>query len=432
MALYDRMLGKQATQGEVETSIGQLSEWLRNYHGENVVLLIDEYDAPLHAAYFSGDDAYYQSTRTLMRGFYVDAVKDNNYLYKSVLTGILQLAKDDMLSGLSNVVVYTFLDRKYTAHFGFTEEEVTQLFQAQEITADLREIKDWYNGYHVGTNVLYNPWSILSCLGGDGAIEPYWVNVGGDRQLRMLITQAGPNLHEQLAALLQGKTILSRLEKALALSDLKLSDRPTLSLLYMAGYVNAIKTPSDVPVANPTYQLRIPNKEVHSAFERIIERWIPSQNENSEMVLAFNALLAGNTLLFGRKLQTIAQTIFSYYDTKGAKPECFYHGFLLGLVYQFSATYIILSNREAGDGRADIILLPKDAQKGLKGIILELKQTQDSSQLEKIAEAAYQQIGEKQYYQLPQAENAKGWLKVGIAFVGKEVAVFSKLDIPNT
>ena len=244
--------------------------------------------------------------------------------------------------------------------------------------------------------------------------------------MKMLITQAGANLHEQLAALLQGKSILFRLDKALALSELKLSDRPTLSLLYMAGYVNAIRIPSDVPVANPSYQLRIPNKEVHSAFERIIGNWIPTHDDSSEMVLAFNALFIGDISIFGRKLQTIAETIFSYYDTKGAKPECFYHGFLLGLVYQFSAAYFILSNREAGDGRADIILLPKEAKRKLDGIILELKQTQKVSQLEKSAEEAYQQIEEKQYHQLPEASNGKGWIKVGIAFAGREVRVFSK------
>jgi hypothetical protein len=344
-----------------------------------------------------------------------------------VLTGIVQLAKDDMLSGLSNVMTYTFLDKKYIAHFGFTEEEVMQLFQTQKIEADLQEIKDWYNGYHVGGNVLYNPWSILACLGADGAIEPYWVNVGGDRQLRALITKAGANLHEQQAKLLQGKTISARLEKALALSDLKLSDRPTLSLLYMAGYVNALPQENNGPDEyEPVYHLRIPNKEVHRGFKRIIDNWMPTQGGNSEMILAFNALLGGDISLFGRKLQTIAATIFSYYDTKGAKPECFYHGFLLGLVYQFSATYNILSNREAGDGSADIILLPKEAQKGQKGIILELKRAQDSSrQLEKLAEAAYQQLEEKRYHQLPQADNANGWLKVGIAFSGKEVSAFS-------
>ncbi len=427
IALYNRIRKKQATQAEVEMSIGQLSSWLQSYHDEYVVLLIDEYDVPLHAAYFSGDEAYYKSMHALMRGFYIDAVKDNDYLYKCVLTGILQLAKDDMLSGLSNVKVYSFLDTRYIKYFGFTEEEVTQLFKEQEIAADLEKIKDWYNGYHVGGTVLYNPWSILSCLGENGVVEPYWVNVGGDKQLKALITKAGPNLHEQLATLLQGKTISSRLEKALAFSELALSDTPAISLLYMAGYVNATPIERDEPAEyDPIYKLRIPNKEVRRGLRRIIEKWIPNSKGDSEMVLAFDALLAGDVSLFSRKLQVIAQTIFSYYDVKGAKPEKFYHGFLVGLAVQFSETYIILSNREAGDGRADIILLPKERQKGLQGIILELKRSLDVTQLAQLAEEAYEQIEEKKYHQLPEANNANGWRKVGIAFAGSEVSVSSK------
>jgi hypothetical protein len=200
-----------------------------------------------------------------------------------------------------------------------------------------------------------------------------------------------------------------------------------MTLLYMAGYVNAIKIATDIPIATPSYQLRIPNKEVHSAFERFMTRWLVGNEQVEWLLESLNYLKAGDIPKFSMRLKAIARNVFSYYDTGVNNGEKFYHGFLLCLALFIGDDYLALSNREAGDGRADIILLPKDAQKGLKGIILELKRAQDVSQLAQLAETAYQQIEEKKYCQLPQADNAKGWLKVGVAFSGKEVTTFSPM-----
>ena len=425
---FNRILAKQAPEDELALSLGQLTEWLRNYHDKEAIVLIDEYDAPIHAAYFSGNSGYFDKMLQLMSNFLGSALKDNKYIYKGVITGILQIAKSSIFSGLNNIEPYTFLDEEYTEYFGFTEEEVVQLFQKMNATVDMEVVKAWYNGYHVGDNVLYNPKSILSFMGRKGGPACYWVDTGSDKQLRRLIENAGTDLTEQLATLLQGEGLTSRLDKTMLFEDLGHSGTATLSLLYMAGYVNATpQKTSEIDDDGPTYNLRIPNKEVKQGLRRIIIRWLGGHKQIDWLIESVGYLKLGDVPAFSERLQQIAYNFFSCHDAGGRDGENFYHGFLLCLTLFVGDDYSVQSNREAGKGRPDIMLLPKETKKGLRGIILELKRTQDANQLPKLAEAAYQQIEDKKYHLQPGGgENVKSWLKVGIAFAGKEVQLFSK------
>ena len=422
---FKKILSEQAEKHELEVSLLRLTGWLCHHYKKQVVVLIDEYDAPIRSSFFSDDAAYYTSTVSFMRSLLGDALKDNNYLYKGVLTGISDAAKADIFSGANNVETYSLLDKKYAEYFGFTEDEVVALLHQFEVTTDLQAVREWYNGYYLAGNVLYNPKSILSFIS-RGELGAYWADTSRDEQLKRLIVNAGSLLNEQIAALLQGQAVKSRLDKSLVLEELKTRDTAAMSLLYMAGYVNAIKIATDIPVAIPNYQLRIPNKEVHSAFERFMTRWLVGNEQVEWLLESLNYLKEGDIARFSVRLKKIARNVFSYYNTGANDGEKFYHGFLLCLALFIGDDYLALSNREAGDGRADIVLLPKDAKKGLKGIILELKRAQNASKLAQLAEAAYQQIEEKKYHQLSQADNAKEWLKVGVAFSGKEVSVFSQ------
>lgn len=96
---------EKASLTELGDSLRNLSEYLYLHHKKPVLMLIDEYDTPIHAADVNG---YYQDMANLMRGLLGEALKDNPYLYKAVVTGILRVSRESLFSGLNNLEVYCF------------------------------------------------------------------------------------------------------------------------------------------------------------------------------------------------------------------------------------------------------------------------------------------------------------------------------------
>ena len=425
---FQRFVDNKATISEIKYSLKQLSHWLQKHHGENVVILVDEYDTPIQSAYFNG---YYKKMIELMRGILSDGLKDNDYLYKGILTGILRVSKEGIFSGLNNPEVYTFLDRAYGEYFGFTEDEVEELFKSLP-EVDLADVKTWYNGYQANDLVLYNPWSILSCLKRKGKLIPYWVNVSDNALIYDLLTGAGPSIDIQkaFATLMQGKEIITSLNPYTNLRDLTSDTTTILSLLYMSGYLNATSEVYDSITYRMRYTLRIPNREVRSLYNEIIEKWLSSGHEDNWLFKCLEDMKAGRMDDFENNLQQIADSIFSYHDVKGRTPESFFHGFLLGLVLYCKHEYTISSNREAGNGRYDIELLPNNAAPDLHGIIFEIKslpKKASEKQLIAAAEDALKQIEEKKYQRMQEAENVQKWLYLGVAFSGKELKLAHKI-----
>jgi hypothetical protein len=425
---FSRITAEKAEQQDLESSLKKLSRWLQKHHGKNVVILIDEYDTPIHAAYFNG---YYDDMIPLMREILGSALKDNDYLYKGIVTGILRVAREDIFSGLNNPEVYTFLDRAYGEYFGFTEDEVEALFKSLP-AVDLADVKAWYNGYQANDLVLYNPWSILSCLKSGGELIPYWVNVSDNALIYDLLTGAGPSIgiQEEFTTLMQGEEITTSLDPHLNLRDLTRDTTTILSLLYMSGYLNATSEVYDSIAYRMRYTLRIPNKEVHSLYANIIEKWLSHGQKNDWLFQCLEDMKAGRMANFENNLQQIADSIFSYHDVKGRTPESFFHGFLLGLVLYCKHEYTISSNREAGNGRYDIELLPNNAAPDLHGIIFEIKslpKKASEKQLMAAAEDALKQIEEKKYQRMQEAEHVKKWLYLGVAFSGKALKLAHKI-----
>lgn len=424
----DDFLSCKPSSSQVGQALKLLSRYLEAHHGEKVLMLIDEYDTPIHAAYVSD---YYAQMIKFMRGFLGETLKDNPHLYKAVITGILRVSKENLFSGLNHLEVYPFLHPKYAEYFGFTESEVDALFKKAGLTHDTKQIKAWYNGYQVDHVTLYNPWSILKCVKNDGEVAPYWVNTSDNALIGKLISSYGSGIQKDFEKLMQGESIEALIDEHMTFKRLSNNRAAILNLLFMAGYLNAVeKVDSDIPVEGEnTYTLRIPNQEVHNLYHWLIYDWL-SGSSGKLWFPGFLADLRGGRLdEFGKKLEKLVVNVFSYYDLKTRSPEQFFHGFTLGLVADMQKDYWIRSNRESGDGRYDIALIPKDKKAGLQGFLFEIKNIKNATitQVRKTATRALKQINRLGYDQELIEQGATKITKIGIAFCGKKIAMASEV-----
>lgn len=398
-------------------SLYALSELLCKHTGKSVYILIDEYDTPLHAAY---SHKYLDAMIDFMRNLFSSALKGNPYLAKGLMTGILRISKDSMLSGLNNLEVYTLLDEAYKDHFGFNEAEVTALFNAQGMATNLTEVKAWYNGYQSYDVTVYNPWSIMCCLNRGGSIEAYWVNVGKNNLVKEVIIQSGSGIKQQLETLMSGDTIKAEVDKHVTFETLIENPASVWSLLLFAGYLKSIKAEYNPENGKYTCQLAIPNKEVRSLYSGYIGEWLCLTR--SEYQAFIMQLLEGNAEEFTEKLGAYLLQSASFFDVgPDKKSEQFYHGFVLALLASISNTHHVRSNRESGLGRYDVLICPKDASKTL-AVILEFKRAKKTEDSEQLASAALQQIDENLYdAELKGHAFVSQVLKIGLAFSEKSV-----------
>ncbi|TSJ81375.1 MAG: AAA family ATPase [Candidatus Cardinium sp.] len=229
------ILGKQANQQELKSSLELLSQCLYQHHGRKTYILIDEYDTSLNKAY--GNKPYLNAMVAFMRNLFSTALKDNTTLEKGILTGILRVSKDSMLSGLNNLETYTLLDEEYSSHFGFSETEVSALFKAKDLVTSIEEVRNWYNGYKVGNLVMYNPWSIISCINRSGRFDVYWVNTGNNDLIKQLLLSASDSIKRQFEQLMQNKALTVPVDKHIAFDLLDRDETALWSLLLFAGYL---------------------------------------------------------------------------------------------------------------------------------------------------------------------------------------------------
>ena len=154
-SLCRESIGKEI-ENHVIRSIAVLCQALSTYYGEKVFLLLDEYDTPFMSA---NSEGYYDEVRAMLNRFLATSLKGNDYLQKAILTGIQRIAKENIFSGLNNLVVCTVQDEDYDDCFGFTEQEVKELLAYCKAEFS-DELKKMYDGYHFGSTDVYNPWLI--------------------------------------------------------------------------------------------------------------------------------------------------------------------------------------------------------------------------------------------------------------------------------
>lgn len=415
--LFTLTLEGKADEAFLKTAFLDLTQFLYVHHDVKPWLLIDEYDTPIQAAYAEG---YYDEMIKFMRGLLGSALKNNPYLNKAVITGILRIAKESLFSGVNNLEVYSLVRNEYSQYFGFTEAEVASILKASDLTDKADTIKRWYNGYQMGETIIYNPWSIANCIKRKGHTEPYWVNTSDNQLIKDLLKESPLTFKEQFEALMRGETTEQLIDESMVFGDLKKNPAAVWSLFLMSGYLTPVQCQSQW---NGTLcQLRVPNQEVNNLYRTIVGLWLA----NGYGLVWYNqftaALVSGNMPAFQADLEKVLEQIISCHDV-AKEPEAFYHGLLLGFIAGLQETHEIKSNRESGLGRYDIMVLPKDTSQ--LGVVIELKakSPQDNTSLDALAEAALQQIEAKRYAVEFEPRGIKRVLKIAIAFQGKQIAL---------
>lgn len=398
-------------------AISWLMRCLFEVHGQRVWVLIDEYDSPLHEAFHSG---YYPDVIGFMRGVLGSVLKGHSALEKAVLTGILRLAKESIFSDLNHIKVHSLISPQFANRFGFTEHETLELLQQAGLGHKADLVQDWYNGYQMGDETIYNPWSLLNFLQ-DGAREPeaYWVNTSSNDLIREQVMAASPAVQDHFKALMNGGTVWTFLNLQTTFRDLSTNDKNLWSLLLFSGYLTI--RDQTIEDHQKKVALAIPNREVLILFKTIISDWLVTQVGSHGTQAMLNALVKGDVEQFGRHLAELVEAIFSYYDTGGKQEERIYHIFVLGLLAQLSHRFIIRSNRESGLGRYDLMMIPKTGE--TRGIVMEFKRANTPADLDQALTDALNQIKERHYLMELDAHNVTERSVIAVAFCGKMVRV---------
>jgi hypothetical protein len=391
---FDAVLDGSAHPVQLAESLRLLTELLHRHHGERAVLLVDEYDTPIHAGYTYG---YYDQAVEFFRNLLSGGCKDNAHLQKGVLTGILRVAKESIFSGLNNLDVFSLLRSEHAATFGFTEPEVAALAAAAGAEEHLDTLRDWYDGYVFGGQVIYNPWSVLKFLDdADKQPQPHWVSTGSDDVLRGLITGGRLGSLSDQEALLRGETVEHDIIEPIALRDIERRANAAVSLLLFSGYLTA--TEVEYGGRRLRARLRIPNREVHDIYETTVLDWLETGLSSDNAVDGMlQALLTGDAERVERDLERLLMQHVSHHDLPQPAAELPYHMFVLGLLVRLAPEYDVRSNRETGHGRADVLIAPR--QPGRPGVVMELKTLdprRDASP-EAALDAAMRQIDERAY-----------------------------------
>jgi len=418
--LYHKILFETDDQTLIEQSLFFLTQWLHRYHKTRVILLVDEYDTPAHAAYV-GD--YYESLIFFLRNWLSGGLKDNSSLEQGVLTGILRIAKESIFSGLNNLSTFTILSEEFQDKFGLLESEVKQLLADYDLTSQLSEMRTWYNGYRIGScKDLYNPWSVLNCIAKKGALAPYWVNTSDNALVKKLITKGTDDLKIDIEDLLKGGIIEKNVEEGIVFSNLENSPNAIWSLLLFSGYLTIASTPA---YGTPC-RLRIPDVEVSELYKTTISEWFEKTIHQSKYHLLLTSLTTGDIDTFSQIFQEFLISAVSVFDVSPQEPEKIYHAFVLGMLLGLKDTYEVKSNRESGYGRYDVMLIPKNTND--LGIIMEFKKIGrfEQTDLESAVNSALKQIEDKKYDQELLDRGVKNFLYLGLAFEGKRVLIRSK------
>jgi len=425
---FQNILYEKADEVALENSLYQLTEYLHRFYKQRVVVLIDEYDTPIQAAY----NKFYNEAISFVRSLLSTVLKDNSYLYKGVITGILRISKESIFSGLNNVSVYSIFDEKFADKFGFTESEVKQLLTDFEVTTDYAEIKKWYNGYKIGelTNV-YNPWSILNfAVNFKNGFKTYWVNTSSDEILKEQLNKRDADYtRQQLLQLINNETIEKTINENFVYPDLDSDHELLWTLLTFSGYLTYVNKCS-----TDSYSLKIPNYEIKFVFTNIILKWLSVDLKLRRTLLEETTkyLITNQIEKFEIGFKEIIGDTFSYFDTNGT-PEKIYQSYVLGLLAIIGDDYIIKSNRESGDGRYDIMLIPHNKTK--YGVVIEIKQIQKKEnetqtlllqRIEKKITEAKTQIEKNNYFMELKDHKIENIIKLPIVFVGKEPYIIPK------
>ena len=397
-------------------SLKFLADSLYKYYGEKVIILIDEYDAPIINAF---DKGYYNEAVNFFQTFYSSALKTNNSLKYGILTGITRIIKEGIFSGLNNLYVNTILSRDYSEYFGLLESEVVEMLDYFDMKYKIEEVREWYNGYIFGENEVYNPWSIVNYVR-EKEIKAYWANVSGNTLLENMLNHAGESVYEDLKRFTDGESIEKYISDGTTIKSLLSNDDEIWQLLLYSGYLTKDEKQEKESDSN-VYNLKIPNKEIRKYFGNMfLNRFFGTEVKTNILI---KALEGGDIKKFEETLGEIMINMLSHFDLD-KEMEKIYQVFMIGFVGFLMGKYEIISNDESGYGRYDLAMIPIKSNE--KAYLMEFKIAKTKKGMEESAEKALKQIDEKKYDTKLKARGIKNILKIGIAFYGKEVKVVFK------
>ena len=382
---YISIADEKADQKLVRGSIKLFSQCMRKITGNNTVVLIDEYDVPLENAYFRG---FYDEMAGFIRSLFESALKTNDYLQFAVITGCLRISKESIFTGLNHLNIISVLDKKYSEHFGFTEQEVIQMMSYYEVESRFSTMKEWYDGYLFGDTEVYNPWSVIKFLFDlysdvEAFPRPYWINTSSNDIIKDLIMRADRETKGQIEELLNGGTLDVQVHEEVTYGDMHSSGENLWNFLYFTGYLT--KESEYFKESSIFLRVRIPDTEVKTIYQTTILNWFRNRIKKENFQNLYRALEDGDAerirdILSGQLFQAI-----SFYDSA----ENFYHGFLTGILSQ-SEDYIVKSNRESGNGRSDIMV--KSPSLRGKAFVVEVKVSDSIDELNEDAGKALADI----------------------------------------
>lgn len=387
----------------VDRAISFLMTRCHQYYGKRVMLFIDEYDTPFIEAHTGG---FYEDVRGAFAALLHTSLKSSDDLEYAMITGIQRVAKENIFSDLNNIFVCTVKDADYASYFGFTENEVKKMLvdNGMEYTADVKEM---YDGYNIGGTDIYNPWSIVNYVC-KKVLAPYWINTSSNTMIKEAMQSCEQDFKDDYEKLIKTGTVETLVNFETSFYELK-NTSSLWGLFVNAGYLTVHKT---LDVLEDMYSLRIPNNEVAREFQSLTVFFL--NVDETTVAKMFQALKTQNWDEFLKNYQKMLLESVSYYDLRN---ENSYHSLLLGMCMWLRNDYEIVSNRESGEGRFDILLNSKN--NALPSMLFELKYTKDENvNLEALAEAGMEQMKKKKY-----GIGLENCVYIALAHCGKRVSM---------
>jgi len=416
---YTLFLGK-STDVELQSALLFLTEFLYTYHKKRVIVLLDEYDAPINNALMKG---YYKEMIEFMRDFLGSVFKTNDYLEFGVLIGVQRISQESLVSGFNNPKVCGIVDDEFSTCYGFTEEEVISACEQYGYGDSFAEVQQWYDGYRFGNQDMYNPWSIVQYLS-RGKLRNYWVNTGSMTILQDIFFKGSVSLKNDLAGLLTGTPIKMRYVEHITYPILYENDDIFWSMLLNTGYIKPCAGHTDT-----NFYAELVNMEVRNQFADCIDLWFKRQQKAIHRTIQefVNYLLIGDTQGVSDTLNNELLNNPSCFDFK---EENSYHMFIFGILLAVSGDYIVYSNPESGKGRSDCLIKPVDKEK--YAVVVEFKHERDEyCDLKELAQEGLKQIEEKAYIHNLKREGYARMFKYGIAFHKKRCEVAMEIQYIN-
>ena len=406
--ILNKLHNRSSSAEDLKISLRVITNALYTYYQQKVIVLIDEYDVPLQAAY---QNNYYEEMVEFLRSVFSSALKTNDALEKGVMTGCLRISKESIFTGLNNFTAYSVLNNISSESFGFTELEVKQLLKAYNLSEKMDEVKEWYDGYQFGNKEIYNPWSTLMYVKNitqDVSFKPisFWANTSGNDLIVKYIQNGDKKLRKEFDVLMSGQSLIKYIKPELTYREMD-NINNIYSFLLLTGYLKVIKDRGE-----NQYELVIPNKEVYEIYKQSFMSYFEDYTTSKKNEL-YQELVDGDAKKVNLLLNDILLRSISYFDNQ----ESFYHGFLVGLLND----YEVVSNRESGNGRFDVCVLPENILGTV--VLIECKHSISEDDLIDDAKEGARQIVEKKYleeHRFKKYENAVGY---GISFYKKQCYV---------